>query len=424
MADAASQPNRESERMVTTLEGQAAGPELIRLITRAFMHDPYPRLEDLRETASAVPIENNGMRMWVVAGYSDARSVLADQKMKKDLYAERKTILEKTEVRPGRRPRLPRELRRNLLDRDGSDHERLRALIGGTFGTAAARAMAPKIERLAGRLVDALPAGTPIDLLTAYARPLSMTIVADELGIPEGERRQFPILENDILTSPDIPRIEEAGQAIVDFARAQLERKLRHPADDLMTRITRARADGLVDDDEAVSTVTVLLTAGMEPASALGNGVFTLLRHPAELARLLADPALLPGCVEEILRYESPFRMLTPRFCDEPVQIGGTRVPAHELILVSAAAVNRDPGQFADPDRFDITRDCTGHLSFGRGAHRCLGAHLGRLQLSIALSALLGRFPGIRLADPEDAGLWRTGMFMRRLDTLSVVLGP
>jgi cytochrome P450 len=407
---------------VTTTEHTAAhpAPDLIRLITRAFMQDPYPSLRDLRTRGRAVPIENNGMRMWVVTGYADARDLLADQDMKKDLWAKRREILQKTEVRQGRRPRLPRELRRNLLDRDEPDHSRLKSVIGPTFGTAAAHGLRGKIERLAANLLDKAPVGGPVDLLAVYTRPLSMTIIADELGIPDPDRADFPIWENDILTSPDIPLIEESSRAIVEFARAQLARKERDPGDDLLTRVVQARAEGVVNDDEAVSTVTVLLTAGMEPGSAIGNGVYTLLRHPAELAKLLADPGLMPGCVEEILRFESPFRMLTPRFSDEPVYVGGTVIPANELILVSAAAANRDPDRFPDPDRFDITRNSVGHLSFGRGEHRCLGPRLGRLEVQIALTALLGRFPALRLA--ETPASWRTGMFMRRLDTLPLVL--
>ena len=388
------------------------------------MQDPYPALDNLRATGSAVAIENNGMRMWVVAGYGEARAVLSDRRMKKDLFAQRKTILTKTEVRSGRRPRLPRELRRNMLDRDGQDHERLRAVVGTTFGTAAARALVPKMERLAAQLLDAIAVGRPVDLLAEFTRPLSTTVIANELGIPETDRANFPVWENDVLTSPDIPQIERAGQEFVDFARNQLARKEKHPSDDLLTRLVQARAAGLINDDEAVSTVTVLLTGGMEPGSALGNGVFTLLRNPDQLAKLLADRSLLPGCVDEIIRYESPFRMLTPRFAEVPVEIGGTWIPAHELILVSAAAANRDPEQYPEPARFDITRDTAGHLGFGRGTHRCLGAQLGWLQVAVGLTALLDRFPGIRLVDTPETTWWRTGMFMRRLDSLPVVLTP
>jgi cytochrome P450 PksS len=402
----------------------AAGPELIRLISRAFMQDPYPMLEDLRAIGSAVAIENNGMRMWVVTGYADARTVLADQRMKKDLFEQRKTILAKTEVRAGRRPRLPRQLRRNMLDRDDPDHERLRAVVGTAFGTTAARTLEPKMRRLAESLLDNVKVDVPIDLVDEFTRPLSMTVIADELGIPEADRVDFPIWENDILTSPDIPRIEQAAREIVDFARNQLAQKEQQPGEDLLTRIVRARSEGLIDDDEAVSTVTVLLTGGMEPGSAISSGVYTLLRNPDELAKLLADPALMPGCVEEILRYESPFRMLTPRFSEVPVEIGDTVVPAHELILVSAAAANRDPERFPDPGRFDITRNTTAHLGFGRGTHRCVGAQLGWLQVAVGLTTLLNRFPGIRLADTAETSLWRTGMFMRRLDILPVVLAP
>ena len=161
----------------------------------------------------------------------------------------------------------------------------------------------------------------------------------------------------------------------------------------------------------------------MEPSNAIANTVHALLGDTDQLAMLRADPDLLPRCVEEALRYESPFRMLTPRYSTTPVDLGDTIVPPYELILVSAAAANRDPARFDVPGRFDIRRDPNPHLSFGRGIHRCLGAQLGRMETEIALSALLRRSPNLRSAADTEADLWQPGIFMRRLRRLPVVLG-
>lgn len=397
-------------------------PELVRLITRAFMQDPYPALAALREGRAATPIENNGLRMWVVGRYEDAREVLADTSLCKDLVVKRKEILQQSLVRAERRPRLPLEIRRNMLDRDEPDHSRLRGLLAKSFTSAKIERLRPKIERLVDELLSDLPTGRPIDLMKEFARPLSVTIIADLLGVPAEDRDDFPTWENDILTSPDLPEIEQAGIALVEFAGKLLDRKRIDPGDDLISGLLADHARGALDDIELISMITLMLIAGMEPGSALGNGVFTLLRHPGQLDALIADPALLPGCVDEILRYESPFRMLTPRFSDCPVHLGDTTIPANELILVSVAAANRDPARFKDPERFDITRTTKGHLGFGRGNHRCLGAQLGWMELEIALEALFERFPNIALAVPEPDVTWRTGMFMRRLDTLPVML--
>lgn len=397
-------------------------PALVKLITRAFMQDPYPALAALRGDQAATPIENNGLRMWVVGRYDDARSILADPNLKKDLVVKRKEILQQSLVRPERRPRLPLAIRRNMLDRDEPDHTRLRGLLARFFTSAQVQRLRPTIERLADGLLSDLPAERPIDLMAEFARPLSVTIISDLLGVPPEDRADFPTWENDILTSPDLPQIEHAGVALVEFANKLLDRKRSDPGDDLLTSLLADHHNGALDDVELISMVTLMLIAGMEPGSALGNGVFTLLRHPDQLAALIADPALLPACVDEILRFESPFRMLTPRFSECPLHLDGVTIPANELILVSTAAANRDPARFDNPEQFDITRAATGHLGFGRGTHRCLGAQLGSMELEIALAALFERFPHITLENPAESVTWRPGMFMRRLHKLPVVL--
>jgi len=396
-------------------------PTLVKLINRRFMQHPYDDLARIREADAATPIENNGMRMWVVGRYDDARAILADQDLKKDLVVKSKEILEQSLLRPERRPRLPRAIRRNMLDRDVPDHTRLRGLLAKSFTSAKVERMRPTIEQLVTELLDAIPVGRPVDLIAAFTRPLAVTIIADLLGVPAGSRGEFPTWENDILTAPDIPRIEEAGTALASFTEDLLEAKRREPGPDLVSELVEEHRKGVLDDDELISMVTLMLIAGMEPASALSNGVFTLLQHPAQLASLIADPDLLTGCLNEILRYESPFRMLTPRYSECPMKLGDTTIPANELILVSVAAANRDPRSFDEPESFDITRDARGHLGFGRGIHRCLGAQLGWVEMEIALSQLLSRFT-VELAVGAEELLWRPGMFMRRLENLPVVL--
>jgi len=396
-------------------------PALVKLINRRFMQDPYDDLAKVRETEAATPIENNGMRMWVVGRYDDARALLADSSLKKDLVVKRKEILEQSLVRPERRPRLPHAIRRNMLDRDEPDHTRLRSLLAKSFTSAKVEQMKPKVERLVTDLLDAIPLGRPIDLIEEFTRPLAVTIIADLLGVPAESREDFPTWENDILTAPDIPQIEEAGAALVGFSESLLAAKKLDPGPDLISGLVEDHRNGALDDVELISMVTLMLIAGMEPGSALSNGMFTLLRHPAQLSALAEDPGLLTGCINEILRYESPFRMLTPRYSECPMKLGDTTIPANELILVSVAAANRDPRWFENPDEFDITRDARGHLGFGRGTHRCLGAQLGWLEMETALTRLLSRF-SVRLAVPADEVVWRPGMFMRRLQALPVVL--
>jgi cytochrome P450 len=397
---------------------------VVKLINRQFMHDPYPALASLRQAQAAVPVENNGFRMWVVTRYEDARAVLADPTLQRDLVKNRRDVVGQNLVRPDRRPKLPRELRRSMLDQDGADHRRLRGLVSRFFSPKRLAALRSRIESVAEDLLDQLAVGRPIDLIESFARPLPATCLAELLGVPDTARDAFPAWETAILTAPTIEEVEDAGRQLAAFARTVIELKQAEPRDDLFTELVCAWQDAQLLEPELISSITLLLIAGLEPTTTIGSGVLTLLRHPQQLARLRDDPSLLPGCIDEVLRYETPFRMLTPRYLDRPLPLSDVTIPAGELILVSTAAANRDPDRFPDPDRFDIRRCPRGHLGFSHGNHRCLGAELGKLETTIALEKLLARFADIRLAvDPADIS-WRPGMFMRRLDSLPVILGP
>jgi cytochrome P450 len=175
--------------------------------------------------------------------------------------------------------------------------------------------------------------------------------------------------------------------------------------------------------DETVSMAFLLLVAGHETTvNLIGNGVLALLRRPDRLAELRADPALVPAAVEEFLRFEGPVNLATYRHTTAPVGIGGTTIPAGEVVLVSLASANRDPAHFADPDELDLHREGGHHLAFGHGIHHCLGAPLARLEGEVAFRTLLGRFPDLALAVDPDELTWRQSILMRGLTRLPVRL--
>lgn len=396
----------------------------MKVLTRAFMHDPYPMLTALRDTGPAAVAEVNGLRMWLVTRYHDVKRVLADPAFSKDIVQHRKRVMRQCVLHPERIAKMPLASRRSLLDRDGADHKRLRALLSGQFSPARVAGYRPRIEQITDELLDRLPVGEPVDLVNQFARPLVTTFISEVFGVPEGEREGFPVWENDMLTAPSKAGIEEATRKLHELALRLVEIKRREPGDDVFTLLLRKHdEDGVLDHDELASTFLVLLVGGSEPTSAIGNGLLHLLSNPSQLAAVRADPSRYAACVDEVLRYESPFRMLAPRLAERAVELDGVTIPAGELVMASVAAANRDPVRFADPERFDVTRDARGHLGFGHGPHRCLGSELGRLETTIALRALVERFPGSRLAVPPDQVRWRPGMFMRRLDSLPAVLG-
>ncbi|HXP56120.1 MAG TPA: cytochrome P450, partial [Streptosporangiaceae bacterium] len=205
--------------------------------------------------------------------------------------------------------------------------------------------------------------------------------------------------------------------------------KRADPGDDLVSALVLARdndvdaADGLTAS-ELLGTVYLLVMAGFDTTvNLIASGTLALLAHPAELARLRADPSLLPAAVEELLRYASPVNHANDRFTTEDVPVGGVVIPAGEWVIPAIASADRDPARFPGPDRLDLSRDTSGHLAFGHGIHHCLGAPLARMEAGVALGALLARYPGLSLAVPPGELRWRPVSLMNGLESLPVRLG-
>jgi cytochrome P450 len=408
--------------MSSTKPEDAIPRELGRIRMSDLMTDPYGTLAEVRQSCPAMAIENNGYRMWAVTRYDDVRRVLADPTVLRDLVEHRRAINSHCMVRPQQRAHLPHGSRRSFFDRDGENHRRLRGLVGDVFTPAKLKELRPRIEEIAASQLDDMPTDEPVDLAARYARPIAGTIICELLGIPADEGNMLAAMETEMITSPVISEIEQAARELFDFAKRLAASKRQEPGDDLCTHLLHLHDEAKMSEDELTSTYILLMVGGMEPSSAIGNGIFTLLSHPGQLMRLRANPDLFAVCVDEIVRFESPFRFVPPRYTSAPLEFEGVTVPAGELLLVSPAAANRDPDRFPDPDAFDITRSTIGHLGFGHGIHRCLGAELGKLETAIALRELFTRFPDITLIQPGKQAHWRPGKFMRRLDAIPVIL--
>ncbi|MBX4899700.1 MULTISPECIES: cytochrome P450 [Rhizobium] len=407
--------------MTKPLDVQNEVPPIFKLITRQFMHNPYPTLSELRLSRAATPIETNGFRMWLVTRYADARKLLGNPILEKDLVAVKEKI-EHCLVRPEKHSTLPRPVRRSMFEQDGDNHRRLRRLISHVFTSKRIAQMAPKVERVADDLLEKLPTGESIDLFRTYIRPLVTTVLSDLLGIPPESRDEFYDWANGTMTSTTPQAGGEAGRRMYAFCHEMADLKRREPRDDLFTELVEMERVGSMDFEEVIATMFLLLVGGTEPASAAANGVLTLLSHPDQLAKVLADPALWPDCVEEVLRYETSFRILPPRHCPVAVELDDITIPPNELIAVANSSANRDPAQFDRADVFDITRKSRNHLAFGHGPHKCLGAVLGRLEVNTVLRKLFARFPHTTLAVPPEELNWLPATLLRRVGSLPVVL--
>ncbi len=395
------------------------------LFSRRFGRNPYPTLKKMQEMAAAVPVSDNGLRVWVVTRYHDVKWVLNGRVFAKDVMRLGRDLVNENKVPIGKTPNAILDIRRGMVDRDGPDHRRLRSLLSHHFTQEAVDRWEPRIEEIAAAALELLPTGEPVDMLARYARPVAARVIAERLGIPDDYVEVFPDLETRLVTGDSLDDVHVAEAAFHDFSRAMLELKSREPSDDIYTELLRVHQNdpAMLSETELISTYVMLAIAGSEAASALGNCLYALASHPDQLSLLYTDPGLIDSAIDECLRFEPSFRILSPRYAEEPVELGGVVLPSRSLLVCSIAAANRDPEKFPEPDRFDITRHPNHHLSFSHGPHICLGSRLARSEIKVAIRTLLDRFSDMRMAVNQDDLAWRPGMYMRRLRTIPMVLG-
>ena len=360
------------------------------LTSSAFIEDPYPTYEQLRRKD---PVHR--MRLieaWALTRYEDVQDVLADHK--RFTNAERNYDYMQY---------------RTFLDLDPPDHTRLRGLVSKAFTPRAVRELGPRIQELVDELLDAAAGKSRIDLISDFAFPLPVIVIAEMLGVPAQDRARFREWSDDIalsvnplLNSQQIARVQQATDDLFDYFEGIIEQRRQAPQNDMISALLAAEEEGdRLTHEELLSTLMLLLVAGNETTrNLIGNGMLALLKNPAQLQRLRDHPELLDSAINELLRYDSPVQIDSRNAIDD-VEIGGKRIAAGQRILAIVGAANRDPQIFANPDDLDIGRDEVSHLSFGRGIHYCLGSPLAILEGRIAFTSLLERFSSIRLAsDP------------------------
>jgi cytochrome P450 len=321
-----------------------------------------------------------------------------------------------------------------MLFKDAADHDRLRGLVSKAFTPRMIEGLRPRIQQVADELLDGVEPHGRADLIADFAFPLPVTIICELLGVPPDDRADFRVWTAKLARSldpstnaddaVDIVRAgDEAAEAFGAYFRELIERRRSEPRDDLVTALIQAQeGEDKLTTDELLATFVLLLVAGHETTTNLiGNGTLALLRNRGELEKLRADlsPERVRVAIEELLRYEPPV-VVVLRIASEDVPLGGTVTPGGHDVYVVIAAANRDPAQFSDPDRLDITRSDNRHLTFSGGPHFCLGAPLARLEGQIAIATLLRRFPDIALTD--DVPEWRETLTLRSLKCLPVSL--
>jgi cytochrome P450 len=391
------------------------------LASSAFKSAPYDYYAALREHAPVHSVRlRNGATAWLVSRYDDAVAVLGDTRFAKDPAAAKGT-------KPPWLPGPLRALSRNMLDLDEPDHRRLRTLVQKAFTPRVVEEMRPRIEEIAGLLLDAIERKGTADLIADYASPIPVTVIAGLLGVPERQRTKFHRWSTHLVAADTSAwhklRAIPAGLSFILFLRRLIRTRRGAFGDDLLSRLIEVQEAGdRLSADELLAMSFLLLVAGHETTvNLIGNGILTLLQNPDELARLRRDPELIAPAVEEMLRFASPLQMATERYATTAVEIAGVTIPRGALVYVVLAAANRDEHAFGDAARLDVARQPNRHLAFGHGIHYCLGAPLARLEGQIAIRALLDRFSRIALAS-EAPPRWRQGLVLSGVESLPVLV--
>lgn len=349
---------------------------------------------DARQPASV--LDNQG---WQIFDYADVTQVLSDPATFSSDIAAAFNIPQQ--------PDFDLLDRVNILTKDPPCHRKLRALVSQVFTPRAVGALAPRITEVTTSLLDATDSTGRFDLVDALASPLPSIMIAELLGVSVQDQPQFHIWAEALFNQQTVDAstllCEEVVNAWAPTMREMNGYMLEHvrrcrqrPADDLISRLTTAEVDDeRLTDEEIVGLAGVLLFAGHTTTTLLlPNAVLCFDRHREAVAAVRADRGLLPVAIEEVLRFRSPTPRLV-RVATTDTEIGGHAVAAGQLVILWIAAANRDAARFSDPDRFDVHRNSTGHLSFGHGIHFCIGAALARLETKIALNALLDRYQEI-----------------------------
>lgn len=400
-----------TERAAMTHESQvicqAAGVGLVAVSMPTARTDPVDPPDELKALRTAQPMCRlaypDGHIGWLVTGHALARAVLADTRLGSPWQGRRLPVRWPAAEAVFSQP-APQGF---FLLSDPPEHTRYRRLLTGQFTVRRMNQLRPRIEQIVDEQVEVMrQAGSSTDLVEAFALPVPSRTLCELLGVPYADHAQFQRI-NESLVDMGTSSAEALAswQQVNDYLRDLIRYKWAHPCNDLLGGLAASRE---LSEDELVAVAVQLLLAGFDTtANMLALGTFALLRNPAQVALLNADPSLINNAVEELLRYISVLQFTILRTALVDLEIEGHLVKQGETITISLPAANRDPDRFHDPDRLDIAGNAKGHLGFGHGIHQCIGQQLARLEMRIGFAALFRHFPNLRLAVSPDEVLLR-----------------
>jgi cytochrome P450 len=398
------------------------------LFTDEILQDPYPAYARLHEEGPLHYLDVDGKwALWSIVSHSECSSAAKDPRL--SAKRSQQMILSLPLGRQAEFSELARMLGLWLIFMDPPEHTRLRKLLNKGFSPAAIEGLRPRVEAIVDQMLKPLQRGAEVDLMREFANPMPVRIILEMLGIPQELRDTFVNWSRAIAVfrgSPDrtVEQARAAQDALVeltDFFRKTVAERRRDKGNDLISLLIDIEEEGeVLTEEEVYAQCIALLFAGHETTrNLIGNGMYTLLRHPQETAELRQNPEMIRTAVEEILRYESPVQF-TARVLKEDVEICGQHIPKKWSVLCMLGAANRDPKRFKEPDQLDLKRLNNQHLAFSAGPHACIGGQLARLEGQVALLNLVQRFPEMKLTGPRPE--WAPTFGFRGLKRLPIVM--
>ncbi|MFE7301143.1 cytochrome P450 [Streptomyces sp. NPDC057579] len=397
-------------------EAQAQPVPRTQPMARTCPFDPPPEYRTLREQDPVAEVTlPDGLTGWLVTGYEEVREMLADPRFS----SRRRQLRTGGAVDGDGSPPPPAP--GMFIMMDPPEHTRFRRLLTGRFTVRRMRQLTPAVEKIVAEQLDAMAAAEgPVDLVQAFALPVPSLVICELLGVPYADREEFQRTSATLIRLDASPEeVQQAQQAMNQFIGRLAVAKRAEPGDDILSDLVRS---GELTDAELAGVGGLLLLAGHETtANMIALGTLCLLHNPDQWEALRADASLLDTAVEELLRYLSVIQYGVRRTAVEDVELGGHRIPAGSTVVASLSSGNRDTEHFGDdPDQLDVGRTYSPHLAFGHGIHQCLGQQLARVEMKAAFSALLDRFPTLRLAVPVEDVPMRDDMLVYGVHKLPV----
>jgi cytochrome P450 len=393
------------------------------LFSPEFQRDPYPTYRHYLNGPSMQPLEGRP-GVWMLFGYEACATVIRDQRLSAARPASALVVVNGDAM--SEFDDLVRHMQRWLLLRDAPSHTQLRKRMNRGFSPSIVQSLQHRVDATIDRLLADMQAGETIDLIKEFAYPLPVRVICELMGLPEELHDRCVVLSNDIaLWMGDLRRPPErarlaqrAIRELESFFEITIRERRGAPKQDLLSILMDATDHDELTDEDLLAQCVMLLFGGHETTrNLIGNGLYTLLKHPDTYREIRGDDSLLPAAIEELLRYESPVQAFG-RMVKADLEVDGVHLPAGSGITFMIGAAHRDPRQFSDPDRLDVRRPHNRHLAFGGDAHVCLGSTLARLEGRLAIGAVTRRFPNLQLLN-EQAD-WGPNFAFRGLSTLLV----